>query len=170
MRRFQSFVEIEGCPYRFVVVGRLSSFQVVEDSFGHFLSVNIGGFQTVGRFGDMFIGQLRTLQKIEEDDRLDEALQAQEIQWRTCDDMMNLKAYNISNYSLSSSDIGAFLVAIIELRCLDVSCGASKFERTYWSEALSLRSLKSDNVSDEKYVENIINRWKILNPSIVSNV
>ncbi|KAF8805809.1 hypothetical protein BYT27DRAFT_7257888 [Phlegmacium glaucopus] len=170
MRRFQLFVEIEGCPYCFIVVGRLSSFQVVEDLFGHFLSVNIGGLDTLAGFRDMFSGQLQTLQKIEQEDRMDEAVQAQEIQWRTCDDMMNLKAYDISNYSLSSSDIGAFLVAIVELRCLDVSCGSSKFERTYWCEALSLRSLKADNVLDGKYVENIINRWKVLNPSVVPRV
>jgi hypothetical protein len=31
-QRLQSFVELEGSPYRFIVVGQLMSFKVVEDS------------------------------------------------------------------------------------------------------------------------------------------
>ncbi|KAF8803390.1 hypothetical protein BYT27DRAFT_7340883 [Phlegmacium glaucopus] len=167
-QRLQSFVEIEGSPYRFVVIGQLSSFEVAEDSFGHYLSVNLGHFEASSTFADTFSGQLDTLQKIEEEDRMDETVQAQYIQWRTIDGQLTVKTYDLSNYSLCSSDIGSFVLAIVELRCLDVSHGVSTFWRTYWSEALSLRALTPHNALDEQFVQNIIDHWQKLNPSIVS--
>jgi hypothetical protein len=86
-QRLQAFVEDEGSPYRFILVGQLTSFKVVEDSvrqgrscetclfciqsglqFRHFLTVNLGQLPSPSVFSDIFEGQLATLQKIEEDD------------------------------------------------------------------------------------------------------
>ena len=39
------------------------------------------------------------------------------------------KAYNASSHPLSSEDIGGLVVAIVELRCLDVGGGQSTFSR-----------------------------------------
>ena len=100
MQRLQSFVELEGTPYRFILVGQLMSFKVVEDSvraflfiktvsssellgfeFGHYLSVNVGQPRSPSTFINMFTGQMVTLRNIEEVDRTDEAVQAQVIQF-----------------------------------------------------------------------------------------
>jgi hypothetical protein len=97
-QRLQSFVENEGSPYRFIIVGRLTSFKVVEDSvcgllflqlklcsvlinleyeFGLFLSVNLGQLQNPSIFAEIFEGQLSTLQKIEEEDGMNEKVHSQ---------------------------------------------------------------------------------------------
>lgn len=97
-QRLQSFVEDDGSPYRFIVVGKLSSFKIVEDTvcmivvwlyeavltclvgeFGYCLSVNLGQFpsQSSSVFFDIFRRQLETLLKIEEDDGMDENVHLQ---------------------------------------------------------------------------------------------
>lgn len=47
--------------------------------FGHYLSLNVGQFETPSSFTDEFCGQLHTLQDIEEEDRRNEAVVAQVI-------------------------------------------------------------------------------------------
>ncbi|KAF8798656.1 hypothetical protein BYT27DRAFT_7264773 [Phlegmacium glaucopus] len=171
-QHIQSFVEIEGLPYRFIVVGRLMSFKVVDDPFGHHLCINIGQIESPSAFADMFRRQLVTLQRVEESDRANVYIHGQHIQWRTSNDQLALTTYaqyDIHNSPLSSSDIGSFVLATVELRCLDVICSASTFLRSYWMEAFELGSLKANNCSDEEFVKNIIEHWQLLNPSIVSN-
>ena len=102
----RSFVEAwsEGSPYHFLVVGQLMSFKVVEDAiglfflwgfspmeyltqsggfffvcfkFGHFLSVNLGKLQPSLVFTTVFWGQLATLQKIEEEESIDDRVHVQ---------------------------------------------------------------------------------------------
>ncbi|KAF8816195.1 hypothetical protein BYT27DRAFT_7248503 [Phlegmacium glaucopus] len=70
-QRFQTFIDIEGIPYRFIVVGQLTSFRVIEDSFGHYLSVNLRQTDYHGHFsfGDTFRKQMDTLRKIEDEDK-----------------------------------------------------------------------------------------------------
>lgn len=42
------------------------------------------------------------------------------------------KAYNASNHALSSANLGSFLLAIVELRCLDVGYSVTEFSRVKW--------------------------------------
>lgn len=87
-QRVQSFVEQDGAMYRFLVVGQLTSFKVVEDAvgsshchpsrscslilscsqFGHFLSVNLGEPALPSRFAEVFQRQHATLHRIEDAD------------------------------------------------------------------------------------------------------
>lgn len=99
-QRLQFFVEngTEGTPYRFLIVGRLTSFKVVQDAvghlfffyplkkgaiftrcpkFGHYLSVCLGDLQTSSFFTDLYWGQMGTLKKIEEEDGKDPNVHAQ---------------------------------------------------------------------------------------------
>jgi hypothetical protein len=88
---------------------------------------------------------------------------------------MVLKAYDASKHQLSSGDIGSFVLAIIELRCLDVGQGLSSFSRvshshiymcisrtkkisfkTYWAEALKLRTLASYDHAEEDSIKSFI--------------
>ena len=83
------------------------------------------------------------------------------------------KAYNASKHPLSSQDIGSFVVAIVELRCLDVGDSPQAFARvsiyfysrkrvliyklqTYWIEALSLRSLSAHDPTDEEFIDKVV--------------
>lgn len=85
-----SFVKRGGVPFKVVVFGRLSSFEVIEDAvslflflqrvslcfspfffvyeFGHFLSVNLCELLPTSCFTEMYYQQLETLQKIEEEE------------------------------------------------------------------------------------------------------
>lgn len=100
-QRLQSFVENgTGSPHRFLIIGQLSSFRIVEDpvcaqqafdalmtftrrdiQFGHFLSVNLGQFtsqtSTATVFSDIFLRQVETLRRIELDDGMDSDLLSQ---------------------------------------------------------------------------------------------
>ena len=95
---------------------------------------------------------------------------------------MVFKTYNASNHPLSSTDIGGFILAIVELRCLDVGHGPSTFsrvrpsnffffgglflcftelllmttEQTYWMEALSLCPLSAQNLTDEEFIQKVV--------------
>lgn len=40
-----------------------------------------------------------------------------------------LRAYNAPKHPLSSADIGSFMVAIVEARCLDVGVSPASFSR-----------------------------------------
>ncbi|KAF8798367.1 hypothetical protein BYT27DRAFT_7264937 [Phlegmacium glaucopus] len=42
MQHFQSSVESDGSAYHFIVIGQLTGFKVMDDSFGRCLSLNIG--------------------------------------------------------------------------------------------------------------------------------
>ena len=99
-QRLQTFVEDDGTPgrssYRFLVVRRLASFKIVEDSvcassycsldskltsripeFGHFLLVNLSQIHPSLFFTEIFRRQLATLQKIKKEDEKKNSLQVQ---------------------------------------------------------------------------------------------
>ena len=87
---------------------------------------------------------------------------------------MVFKAYNALTYPLSSADLGGFVLAIVELRCLDVAHSPSAFSRvslpsfffprgkvrtlfqTYWIEALSLRCLSAPDSTDEEFLKKVV--------------
>jgi hypothetical protein len=92
-QRVHSFVENEGSSYRFLIVGQVASFRVVEDAvrlfiffpqrthdsltqaglqFGFYLSVNLGEPQSQSVFSEMFQRQQATLEKIEEEEGANE--------------------------------------------------------------------------------------------------
>jgi hypothetical protein len=100
-QRVQTFVDTDRSPYRFLIVGRLMSFKVVEDSvwvffsliclcnmsrlnlayvkIGHYLSAKIGRPLTSSGFTHVFWDQVATLQDIEDKDGVDDAMDAQVI-------------------------------------------------------------------------------------------
>jgi hypothetical protein len=53
----------------------------------------------------------------------------QQVQWRTTNEHLVIKAYDALNHSLSVADIGGFFLAIVELRCLDVVHNQSTYSR-----------------------------------------
>ena len=89
-----------------------------------------------------------------------------------------LKAFNALEHTLSSADVGSFLVAVVELRCLDEGDGPSAFsrvrgiylffyfyffrlftavsEQSYWIEALSLITLSERNPTDDVFMEKLL--------------
>ncbi|KAF8814987.1 hypothetical protein BYT27DRAFT_7249570 [Phlegmacium glaucopus] len=160
-QQFQSFIDIEGTPYRFIVVGQLSSFKVIEDLFGHYLLVNLRESDYHGHFsfGDTFCKQMDTLQKIEDKDKKMGGMSTQYAHWRTPSHEMILNVsseYHLSNCSLSPSDIGSFMVAVVDLRCVDVSDRFLMFHRMYWIEAYTFHIFTTLDAFDEEYVQGII--------------
>jgi hypothetical protein len=102
-----------------------------------------------------------------------------ETQWCHGNDKLAFKAYNIRNLLVSSVHIGSFVLAIVELRCLDVSNGPSKFirvsyrhfehltfflistdkkkeKKVYWMEAFHVRCQSALDVLSDKTVEELI--------------
>ncbi|KAF8803424.1 hypothetical protein BYT27DRAFT_7195720 [Phlegmacium glaucopus] len=117
----------------------------------------------------MFMSQLATLEKIEEDDGRDCAVKTQHIKWRASNDQLYLKAYgrtNVANCYLTTSDIGSLVIAVVELRCLDVGHSPSTFSRTYWIETYSLRAFTGDKTDDTEYVQDIIKQCSMLTPRV----
>ena len=53
----------------------------------------------------------------------------QHAQWRTSRDQLIFRAYNALNHPLLSADVGGFILAVVELRCLDVGQSPSTFSR-----------------------------------------
>lgn len=82
----------------------------------------------------------------------------QHAQWRTSRGHMVLRAYNATNHALSTTDIGRFLLAIVELRCVDVGQNPSSFSRVspfpFFFFFLSFTLwLKTDHAIDVHYTD-----------------
>ena len=114
--------------------------------FGHFLSVNLSQLQPLLVLTVIFWGQLVMLQGREYEWQCPCPglfgppfiyffkffpcwTIKQHAQWQTSKGHLVLRAYNASNHPLSSADIGSVLLAIVELRCLDVGHSVSTFTR-----------------------------------------
>lgn len=101
----------------------------------------------------------------------------QQSQWRTARGHLVFRAYNAIHHTLSTADIGRFLLAIVELRCNDVGHSPSTFSRviffffirydrdwcwhgwslqTYWMEAICLRPLSTQETFDEDLMQKVI--------------
>ena len=101
-QRVRTFVEYDESPYRFIIVGELASFKVVDCSvspfffyffyfslvyrficssignkFGHFLSVNLGELRYPSILAEIFKGQMATLRRIETRDNSNEHVHVQ---------------------------------------------------------------------------------------------
>ena len=96
-QRVHSYVENDGTPYRFLIVGQVASFKVIEDAvrflffkiikinilyrhrpqFGIYLTVSLGEPRPPSIFSEMFQRQRANLVKIEEDDGVDEEVHDQ---------------------------------------------------------------------------------------------
>ncbi|KAF8802412.1 hypothetical protein BYT27DRAFT_7215481 [Phlegmacium glaucopus] len=140
MQHFQSSVELEGSENHFIVLGQLAGFKIVED-----------------------LAQLETLENIEEKDATDCAVKDQHIKWRGSNNQLNLKAYgqnNIANCSLSLSDVGSSIVAVVKLRCLD----------TYWIETYSVYPFTGNELIDSEHVQDIIKHWWMSKEIINSDI
>ena len=61
----------------------------------------------------------------------------QRAHWRTAKGHLVFRAYNALNHPLSSADIGGLVMAVVELRCLDVSHSPTEFSRVTPSPRLS---------------------------------
>ena len=185
-QRLQSFVEEGGTPYRFIVVGQLASFKVIEDSVCGFQSehsdsrrfLHVSFWSLVILFRSIlaslnpplslqrFFGvrcALYTTSKKRTERRMIcttrfcfsfifltlsfqsskyyllgfffFSMAIQRAQWRTSNGHLAFRAYNASNHPLSSTDLGALMLAVVELRCLDVghSLTPSAFSRVRYS-------------------------------------
>ena len=109
-------------------------------------------------------------------------LNEQHAQWRSSRDHLVFKAFDATNHPLSSSDIGAFVLAIVELRCIDVAHALPTFSRvrqssflhlhpsilrcdiqfqTYWMEALGMRPLSSHAPYEEELIEMAIDTLRL---------
>jgi hypothetical protein len=145
----RSFVENdgtpEGSPYRFIVIGRLASFKIVEDSvslfclrvlnkrlthrrieFGHFLSVHLGQLQPSSAFTEVFRRQIVSLQKIEEEDGTNVRLHTQ-VEFPLCKTTLGVSLISPS---------AVFALAIFEgpFSLQGIQCGRPPFvfNRHWW--------------------------------------
>ena len=84
------------------------------------------------------------------------------------------RVYDAPNHALSCADIGSFVLAVVELRCLDVGYSVSAFSRvrvdfmlcschwltarlqTYWMEASTLRCLSSREPTEDEVIKKIL--------------
>lgn len=53
----------------------------------------------------------------------------QQSQWRTAREHLVFRAYNTVHHTLSTADIGRFLLAIVELQCNDIGHSSLTFSR-----------------------------------------
>ncbi|KAF8798479.1 hypothetical protein BYT27DRAFT_7343435 [Phlegmacium glaucopus] len=173
MQHFRFAVELEGSENCFIVLGQLAGFKIVEDSFGLCLSLDLGQIGSLCFFAGLFQAQLETLESVEEQDATDCAVKDQHIKWRSSNNQLNLKAYgrqNIANCSLSLSDVGSSIVAVVKLCCLDVSCGPSTYSRTYWIEMHSVYPFTANELIDSEHVQDIIRHWWMMKEFINSDI
>ena len=72
--------------------------------------------------------------------------------WRSAKGHLVLKAYEASNHPISIADIGGFLFAIVELRCVDIGHSPSTFSRVrshfYFTFYPSLDVARVDTIRD----------------------
>ena len=116
--------------------------------FGLYLSVNLSEPQEPNLFTKMYRHQQATLENVEEEEGANERVHVQvtfqnytiiftrsnqytlqQSQWRTAREHLVFRAYNTVHHTLSTADIGRFLLAIVELQCNDIGHSSLTFSR-----------------------------------------
>ncbi|KAF8804158.1 hypothetical protein BYT27DRAFT_7302164 [Phlegmacium glaucopus] len=123
------------------------SFKVIEHAFGRYLTVNVRqcDHNDHSTFGDVFRNQMDTLRGIEDDDKRMGSVKTQYSHWRTASNQLVLKSCS------------SFILAVVELRCEDVSNDLLMFDRTYWMEAYTFHIFAAVDSFDGEVVEDVIN-------------
>ncbi|KAF8806048.1 hypothetical protein BYT27DRAFT_7212349 [Phlegmacium glaucopus] len=63
---------------------------------------------------------------------------------------------DLKSIDVQCTDIGSFMVAVVDLQCVDVSDCFLTFHRTYWIEAYTFDIFTTLDAFDEEYVEGVV--------------